>query len=379
MIRSGYTVFVYICVFLFLTISGFAEDGGANKGVSDDFDADFDKKPGLEVSMEVLQKFGVKTVPLVKKVVSKDLRVPGVVSFDETTMHTINTKYAGWVEKLYIDYEGKYVKKGAVVAEIYSPKLLAAKEELLILYNMEKKKTGIYSGMFNKDREKLISGAKERLKNWDISEHEINQLIKDGAATRTVSVYSPHEGYVVEKMITAGSSISPGKPLFRIASLSKVWIIVDVYEQDVPYIKLGQSAEIYLANFPGKVFKSKVDYIYPELSGKTRTLKVRFPVDNPDGALKPGMYMEINTSFNIGEQLLVPTEAVIDDGVRKIVFTEEEEKGIFYPKEVALGLKTNGYYVVLGGLTEGEKVVQGANFLLDSDARLKGIKPLEKN
>ncbi|MCI4625799.1 MAG: efflux RND transporter periplasmic adaptor subunit, partial [Candidatus Magnetoovum sp. WYHC-5] len=294
-------------------------------------------------------------------------------------MHTINTKYAGWVEKLYIDYEGKYVKKGAVVAEIYSPKLLAAKEELLILYNMEKKKTGIYSGMFNKDREKLISGAKERLKNWDISEHEINQLIKDGAATRTVSVYSPHEGYVVEKMITAGSSISPGKPLFRIASLSKVWIIVDVYEQDVPYIKLGQSAEIYLANFPGKVFKSKVDYIYPELSGKTRTLKVRFPVDNPDGALKPGMYMEINTSFNIGEQLLVPTEAVIDDGVRKIVFTEEEEKGIFYPKEVALGLKTNGYYVVLGGLTEGEKVVQGANFLLDSDARLKGIKPLEKN
>ncbi|KJR42604.1 cation efflux system protein [Candidatus Magnetoovum chiemensis] len=344
---------------------------------ADEFD-EFDEKPLLELSSEIMQKLGVRTSTLTRKHITKTLRAPGIVAYDETTIYTLNTKFSGWIEKLYIDYEGKYVKKGAPITAIYSPDIVAAQEELLLFHNIDNNKSGAYSDLLEKDKNRLVESAKQRLKYWDITSRQIDGIIKSKQISRTMSIYSPYEGYVVKKLVTEGMQVRAGETLFQIADLSNVWIIADIYEQDSPYIKQGLEAKISLTNFPDKSFPSRIDYIYPELSAKTRTLKVRFPVSNEDSLLKPGMYTEIITSFDIGERLLVPSDAVIDDGVKKVVFVKQEE-GKFQPKEVSIGIKTGDYYVVLNGLDDADVVVRGANFLLESEAQLKGIKPLKEN
>lgn len=380
-------IFLFVCflfqgTFLFETCPVLAQNTDSNvtkngdDGFDEDFDADFDEKPAISISDDALKGLGVKTGKVVKKKIVKTLNLPGIVTFDETMMFTINTKFSGWVEKLYLNYEGKYVKRGDIVADIYSPEVLAAKEELLVFTRLSKNEDPSFGGMFNKDKSLLIDSAKKRLKYLDVTKSQINSLIKRGFAKRTVPIRSPYGGYVVKKLINEGVKVTSGSPLFHIADLKRVWIIADVYEQDFPYIKQGQKADISLSNMPGHILKSKVDYIYPELSGTTRTLKVRFPVNNKSGILRPGMYTQINTEFSLGKSLLVPDDGVIDDGIKKIVFVRQPE-GEFVPREVILGIKAHGHFVVIKGLSEGDDVVLGASFLLDSEARLKGVEPLK--
>ncbi|MDI6729647.1 MAG: efflux RND transporter periplasmic adaptor subunit, partial [Thermodesulfovibrionales bacterium] len=193
-----------------------------------------------------------------------------------------------------------------------------------------------------------------------------------GKPVRTLTVYSPVNGYILQKTALQGMRVMPGEKLFDVADLSNVWIISDIYEYELSLIKTGQRANISLSYFPGKEFSSTIDYVYPTLSGETRTAKVRFSIPNPGGQLKPQMFTNVEVKINLGKRLAIPEDAVIDTGVRQIVYVDKGE-GYFEPREVMLGLKADGMVEVLKGLKAGEKIASAANFLIDSEAKLKGI------
>ena len=228
-----------------------------------------------------------------------------------------------------------------------------------------------------KDAQTMLEAAKERLRLWDISDEQIRKIETTGKPIRTLTIYSPVSGYVIQKMAVQGMRVMPGEKLFDVVDLSSVWIVADIYEYELPLIKVGQTARIGLSYFPGKEFSSRVDYIYPSLASETRTAKVRFTIPNPDGALKPQMFTNVEIKINLGNRLAVPSEAVIDTGVRQIVYVDKGE-GYFEPREVTTGLKVDELVEVTGGIKAGEKVASSANFLIDSEAQLKGVAALKR-
>jgi len=226
-------------------------------------------------------------------------------------------------------------------------------------------------------RQAMLDAAKERLRLWDISDEQIKKIETTGKPIRTLTIYSPVSGYVLQKMAVQGMRVMPGEKLFDVVDLSSVWVVSDIYEYELPLIKVGQTARISLSYFPGKEFSTRVDYVYPALAGETRTAKVRFTIPNPDGVLKPQMFTNVEIKINLGNRLTVPAEAVIDTGVRQIVYVDKGE-GYFEPREVTTGLKVDELVEVTGGIKAGEKVASSANFLIDSEAQLKGVTALKR-
>jgi len=215
----------------------------------------------------------------------------------------------------------------------------------------------------------LVEASKKRLTLWDISEKQIRDLEERGEPQKTMTLYAPHSGFVIKKDIYEGMKVMPDKELYTIADLSTVWANVDIYEYEIPLIKVGQQASLGLSYYPGQIFTGRVAYVYPYLEEKTRTLKVRLEFPNPGFRLKPDMYVNAEIKIDAGRQLAVLEEAVLDSGMRKIVFIDKGN-GHFAPKEVKLGAKTDGFYQVLSGLQEGERVAASSVFLLDSESRL---------
>jgi len=334
--------------------------------------------PTVEITTEKQQMIGVKTIPAALLPLRRVIRTVGRIEYDERLLRTVNTRVEGWIEKLYIDYTGRYVRQGEPMAEIYSPELLATQEEYLNVLKWRRQKwadagTG---AMLARDAEALVEASRKRLQRYDISEAQIRELEQSGKARRTLTIYSPTNGYVVQKMALQGMRVMPGEKLFDVADLSTVWIIADIYEYELSSIRVGETASISLSYVPGKEFKSRIDYVYPTLSGETRTARVRFTIPNPDGRLKPQMYSTVEIKINLGSKLAIPNDAVIDTGTRQIVYVDKGD-GYFEPREVMLGLRAEGYREVLMGLKTGEKVAASAAFLVDSEAQLKGVKPLE--
>jgi Cu(I)/Ag(I) efflux system membrane fusion protein len=292
----------------------------------------------------------------------------------------VNTKFEGWIEKLYIDYTGRYVKKGEPLAEVYSPELIATQQEFLNVLRWTRQSNDVKDETMNKmlarDADSIVQAARQRLRLWDISDEQIKKIEETGKPIRTLILFSPVSGYVVQKMALQGMRVMPGEKLFDIADLSTVWIISDVYEYELPMIKAGEKATITLSYFPGKEYSSTIDYIYPALSGETRTAKVRFTIPNPGEKLKPQMFTNVEVKIDLGKKLVIPDDAVIDTGTRQIVYVDKGE-GNFEPREVMLGARAEGFREVLKGLKGGEKVASSATFLIDSEAQLKGVKPLE--
>ena len=253
--------------------------------------------PTVEITPEKQQLIGVKTVPAAVRPLLKAIRTVGRIEYDERKLRTVNTKVEGWIEKLYIDYTGRYVQKGEAMAELYSPELVATQEEFLNilkwkgeamaeLYSPElvatqeeflnilkwRKETTADAGtgaMLSRDTEALVEAARKRLQRFDISEAQIRELEQTGKARRTLTIYSPANGYVVQKMALQGMRVMPGEKLFDVADLSTVWVIADVYEYELSSIRVGETASIGLSYIPGQEFKSKIDYVYPTLSGET--------------------------------------------------------------------------------------------------------------
>ena len=340
-----------------------------------------EETPTVEVPMDKQQLIGVRSVRAAMQPMHRVIRTVGRVEFDEKRLATANTKIEGWIEKLHVDYVGRYVQKGEPLAEIFSPELVATQQEYLNTLRWANQGKGASEEraamMLIKDAQTLVEAAKDRLRLWDITDEQIKKIETTGKPIRTMTVYSPASGYVLQKMAVQGMRVMPGEKLFDVVDLSSVWIIADIYEYELPLIKVGQTARIGLSYFPGKEFSSRVDYIYPSLAGETRTAKVRFTIPNPDGVLKPQMFTNVEIKINLGNRLVVPAEAVIDTGVRQIAYVDKGD-GYFEPREVTTGLKVDDLVEVTGGIKAGEKVASSANFLIDSEAQLKGVAPLKR-
>ncbi|MGZ3635725.1 MAG: efflux RND transporter periplasmic adaptor subunit [Syntrophales bacterium] len=336
--------------------------------------------PQVEISSEQQQLIGVKTVKVAVTPLRKVIRTVGRIEADERKLATINTKFEGWIEKLYVDYTGRYVKKGEPLAEIYSPELLATQQEFLTAVKLAKPSNpaneGSYGQLISRDAATLVEAARQRLRLWDITEDQIRKIEETGKPLRTLTLYSPVSGFVIQKMAIQGMKVAPGEKLFDIADLSTLWLIADIYEYELPLIRVGDTARIVLSYFPGKEMSSQIDYVYPAISADTRTAKVRFRLSNPGDRLKPQMYTNVDIKISMGKKLAVPDSAVIDTGVRQIVYVDKGE-GAFEPREVTLGIRADGFVEILRGLKAGEKVASSANFLIDSEAQLKGVQPLQ--
>jgi RND family efflux transporter MFP subunit len=315
----------------------------------------------MKISPEKQQLTGVTYGRVEYRNLKKVIRTVAKLSYDETNIRYITTKFSGWIEKLYVDYTGKLVKKGEPLFEIYSPELVSAQEEYLLALKFEK---------ITERANSLLNSTRTRLLLWDISENQIKEIEESGKPMRRMVYYSPFSGFVIEKNVFEGKYISAGENLYKIADISNIWVFADIYEFELPFIKMGQEAIITLPYYPGEVFRGKITYIYPSLENETRTVKVRIELKNFEFKLKPEMFGNAEIDIDLGKKLAVPESAVIDTGMRKIVFVNRGN-GYIEPREVKLGHRVDEYYEVLEGLSEGEEVVTSANFLIDSESNLK--------
>ncbi len=329
--------------------------------------------PSVDVSDDAQRMIGVRTVPVTYADMRSELRFAGRVEYDEQRISTINAKLEGWIERLYVDYEGRPVNKGEPLIDIYSPELLSAQKELLSLKAFASRKDSTeLSKMVDKDTENLIAASRKRLSLWDISDEQIGRIEQTGKPVRALTITSPVSGIVLKRYASRGMRVMPGEPLFDVADLSRVWVVAEVPEADMLQIKGGMSVKIIFEGLPGKSFSSKVDYIYPVMSGSTRTVRIRGTLNNPGGLLKPQMYATMTSSASLGRRLAVPVDAVIDTGLRQVVYVDRGD-GTFEPREVKAGISAGGLREILSGVKAGEKVAATATFLIDSEAQLKGV------
>lgn len=336
--------------------------------------------PTIEIPEEGQRYIGVKTSEVEEKLLTRDIRTVGRVEYDERRIATVNTRIEGWLENLRVNYTGRFVKKGEALAEIYSPELVAAQQEYLNILKWSRQgaspsgagESADLNRMLVQDAEAMRQAARQRLRYWDITEAQIKKIEETGGPLRTITVFSPVSGYVVQKAALQGMKVMPGEKLFDLVDISTVWVMADIYEHELALIRTGQKAEISVASLPGKVFTAAVEYVSPLLAGETRTAKVRFTLTNRGGELKPQMFVNVALKVNLGRRLVVPDSAVINTGVRQLVYVDKGE-GYFEPREVGIGVKAEGMSEVLRGLQAGEKVASAATFLIDSEARLKGV------
>ncbi len=323
------------------------------------------------VSPERQQISGVKYGRAEYRSLERGIRTVGRLEFDEKKITTVSPKIGGWVEDLYVDYTGKMVRKGQPLLSIYSPDLVSAQEEFLLALKIKKIYTAEPPAEGSSQGEALLESARKRLLLWDITPQQVENLEKSGESKKNLVLYSPVDGFVMEKMVFKGMGIMPGTSLYKIGDLSSVWVIADIYEYELPFVQTGQKALITLAYYPGESFEGTATYIYPSVDPKTRTAKVRFDLPNPDFKLKPEMWANVDLKIPLGRRLVVPEEAVMDSGAMQIVFVDRGQ-GHFESRPIQVGSRAQGYYEVLSGLREGEKVVTSANFLIDSESRLSG-------
>jgi len=327
--------------------------------------------PGtVQISPERQQLIGVKFGTVEVRPLEKVIRTVGRVDYDEKRIVTISPKIGGWIEDLYVDFTGRFVKQGEPLLTIYSPELVSTQEEYLIALRAKRDLSKSPFPEVAGSGDSLAESAKRRLKLWDINDDQIKALEESGQAKKTLTLYSPFSGFVLEKAAYKGMNVMPGVALFKLADLSVVWLIADVYEYELPFIRLGQQASVQLSYIPGEIFTGKAIYIYPSLNPETRTARVRFELPNPHGKLKPEMYANVEIKVHLGQKLTVPEGAIIDTGLRQLAIIDKGN-GYFEPREVKVGSKVDNYYEVIKGLKAGERVVTSANFLIDSESKLK--------
>jgi Cu(I)/Ag(I) efflux system membrane fusion protein len=289
------------------------------------------------------------------------------VTYDETRLSDVSVKYRGWIGTLHADSPGQLVRKGRPLFTLYSPELHAAQEELLAVLASQRQARGTSAP---ERADYLVEAARERLRLWDLEDAEIDRIAERGRAVKYLPIASPVTGYVVEKNVVAGAVVEPGMKLYRIAGLDRVWVEAEVYESELPLVSVGQQAEVGLSYLPGERFRGRVAFVYPYLEGSSRTGRVRIELANPGLELKPEMYADVTLLTDRGERLVVPEEAVLYAGPRRLVFVDLGE-GRLRPQEIEVGVRSGDSYEVLSGLEEGETVVTSGNFLVAAESRLK--------
>jgi len=273
--------------------------------------------PGtVQISPERQQLIGVRFGTVEPRTLQKVIRTVGRIDYDEKRIGIVSPKISGWIEELYVDFTGQFVRKGDPLLTIYSPELVSTQEEYLLALKARQDWSKSPFSEVAESGTLLAESARRRLKLWDISDAQIKALEESREPKKTLTLYSPFTGYVLEKMVNKGRFVDAGMSLYKIADLSVVWLIADIYESELPVIRLGQPATIQMAYYPGEVFTGKAIYIYPYLDAQTRTAKVRYEFANPHGKLKPEMFANVEITVRFGDKLAVPEDAVIDPRLR---------------------------------------------------------------
>jgi Cu(I)/Ag(I) efflux system membrane fusion protein len=330
-----------------------------------------DMAPGsVMISPAKQQLIGVRTDFVKRESLDRTIRAVAQVQVDETKIARIHVKIAGWIEQVNVDFIGKLVRKGDPLFSLYSPDLVATQQEYLIARRATVDLSTSPFPEVARGSESLLEAARERLRLWDINDDQIKELDDVGKVNRTMTMYSPIDGFVMKREVYPKTYVTPETELYEIADFSAVWVNAEIYEYEVPYVKVGQSAAMRLSYFPGKVYAGKVVYINPTVDPMTRTVKVRLEFSNPDFKLKPDMFAEVELKISYGTQIVVPQEAVLDSGSEQVVFVAHDD-GYFEPRKVQIGARLEDRLIVLSGLKPGEKIVTSGNFLIDSESRLK--------
>ena len=373
-------------------------------------------EPMLQLSDHALAMASVETTPVIRRELFRELQAVGKIQYSEPSLATVTARTDGYAERLFVDFTGVEIKAGAPLAEVYSPDLIAAQQELLI---------ALRSSLGGQDSP-MVKMVKSKLHRWGLTTDQITALAGNGTLTDRITLYSPVQGTVIEKLIVQNSAFKAGDALYRIANLDTVWVYLDIYEADLPWVRYGQQVEITAEAIPGRVFKGQVTFVQPVVNEETRTVRVPVHVENKDHELKPGMFVSAVIKSALagdthadhavqtpgaesakyfctmkceGEKtydregncpvcnmklelvpkatapgvgvLAVPVSAVLDSGTRRIVYIEKS-RGLFEAREVVLGPRTAGFFQVISGVTEGEHVVTRGGFLIDSQFQITG-------
>jgi RND family efflux transporter MFP subunit len=324
----------------------------------------------VAIGKQGLRLAGVQTATAQRDTISRSIRTIGFVTADETRIRHVHTKISGWIEKLSINYTGQQVRAGQPILTIYSPQLLASQEEFLRAREAAARFSASSLPEVRQGGEDLVAAARRRLELFDVPRSLLAELERTGKPRRTVALLAPVSGYVTAKEAFEGQEVQPGMELFTITDLSRIWVEAEFYEYEARLLRVGQTATVFLPYDPHVRRQGKLTFIHPTLDEESRTLKVRLEFANQDLAFKPGMFADVVTDLGTREGIVVPDSAVIDTGTRELVFVERQG-GVFEPREVRVATRSNGQALILDGLAENERVVVRANFLVDSESRLR--------
>ena len=324
----------------------------------------------IRIGTEKVQKLGVRTEAAAKRLLGKTVRAAGRVEPDERRIVAISPRFEGYVEQLHVNVTGQPVAKGQPLFEVYSPEMMSAQREYMIAMQgiaaMNEASVEARSSM-----QQMAQASLARLRNWNFSAEQVSALVATGQATRTITFASPVSGVVTEKKALQGMRFMPGEMLYQVTDLSSVWVIADVFEQDIGLVRIGAKANVKIGAYPNQLFEGRITYVYPTLKAETRTVPVRVELGNPRQLLKPAMFAQVELQVGAKTPVLtVPDSAVIDSGTRRIVLVQVSE-GRFEPREVELGARAENYVEVIKGVRDGEQVVVAANFLIDAESNLK--------
>lgn len=327
---------------------------------------------GIQIDPVTTQNMGVRTEAVSRKNLARTIRTIGLVTYDEPRQYSVNSKIDGWIERLFVNQEGQPVKKGQPLMELYSPELVAAQQEYLLALQNSKKLGQSSFPEIAESAKRLLDASRTRLKYWDVSGKQIDTLEQTGQVRKTLTLYSPQSGVVTMKKVIEGMRVMAGEELIQISDLSKVWVNADIYEYELPWVKVGQMARVELPFGQDKVLEGKITYIYPYLQNETRTVKARIEFANPGLELKPEMYANVLIETEpVANALAIPENAVLKSGKEQTVFVALGE-GKFDPRKVKTGVTNDqGMVQILSGLNEGDLVVTSAQFMLDSESKLR--------
>lgn len=331
------------------------------------------QETGIRVNPNFLQNFGVRTATAERGSIPVDIRTIGLLDYNDKNLAQVNTKYEGWIEKAYVNYVGEPVSRGQVLFEIYSPQLVTTEQEYLSALQYVQKLAAAADTEAVSRARSLLNATRERLRYWDITGDQIQQLERTGKIMRTLKVFSPVSGVVAAKVSDSleGMKLTPGMNVYKIADLSTIWAAIEVYEDQIRYIEIGRQADITVDAFPNRHWRGKVIYIDPNVNPQTRTLKAFVQIPNPDQKLRPQMYTNVEVRVPVvSAAVKIPEEAVLHSGERSVVIVEKA-KGLFEARNVELGALGDGYREIIKGVRPGETVVTSSQFLIDSESNLK--------
>jgi Cu(I)/Ag(I) efflux system membrane fusion protein/cobalt-zinc-cadmium efflux system membrane fusion protein len=324
----------------------------------------------VQLSPERLQSIGVRMGRVERKDIGDEVRVTGNVAVDETKLAYVQTRYTGYIQKVFADATYQYLRKGQPLFTIYSPELAATEREYLVAKQNQQRVAGSTVPGVTEGAASLLEAATERLKQWGVPQKEIARLESTGQVQQELTVDSPVSGYITERNALPNLTVQPETKLYTVADLSTVWVFAEVFQNDLGRIKPGNRAKLTVDAYPGRTFEGRVNFLYPQVDMTTRTVRARLAFANPGLKLTPGMFVNVSLQVPQGKQLVIPASGVLQSGTRQVVFVNRSD-GYLEPRAVELGARSGDDFIVAKGLKEGEEVVTSANFLIDSESQLQ--------